>query len=120
MSFSTLASALARAGIIPAEQAEARAHEIAQRDKAIATRRRIHAEQRRAARRRARREADVLAMHEGVARMAAECRERFDRAQGRVDADEIVKVSGVWTWRTGRHAGKPVGAKALAKRGVTK
>jgi len=71
MSFSTLARGLAKAGIIPVEQAEARAHEIAQRDKAIATRRRIHAEKRSAARRLARREADILAMQEALDRMAA-------------------------------------------------
>jgi len=35
-----------------------------------------------------------------------------------VDADEIVRVEGVWVWRTGRHTGKPVSAKALAKRGI--
>ena len=91
MSFSTLARGLAKAGIIPVEQAEDRAHFIAQRDKAIATRRWMHAEKRRAARRRARREADILAMREGMERMAAECREQFDRAEGRVRADEIVK-----------------------------
>lgn len=66
MSFSTLARGLAKAGIIPVEQAEARAHHNAQRDKAIATRRRMHAEKRAEARRRARREANILAMAEAL------------------------------------------------------
>jgi hypothetical protein len=117
--FSTLAAALAAATLVTRERAEERGREIAQKDALDAREARRLAwergEQRRkveAARARERRD-------QAREEQARSDRERFEAARGAaLAADEIVKVEGVWTWRTGRHAGKAVSAKALAKRGI--
>lgn len=118
MAFGTLAHGLAKAGIIDSAKAEERDHEIAKREALDAREARREAGKRIEARRKARRAEAKVARAEAVARITAEDRERFERAQRRVDADEIVRVEGVWVWRTGRHTGKPVGRKALVKRGI--
>ena len=116
--FASMATALARMGLATPEQAEARGRAIAAREATEAREARRLAWQRGEARREARRAEARDRRIAAVAAQVAEDRKRFERSQHRVDADEIVRVEGVWVWRTGRHAGKTVSAKALAKRGI--
>ena len=102
--FSTLAHALAQTGLVSTSAAKAEGDRITRAEAREAREARMEAGKRRKAQK--------------VARAVAQDRRQFEAREG-LDCDEIVKVSGVWMWRTGRHMGKPVGAKALAKRGVT-
>ena len=117
MGFNTFAHALAQTGLVTTEQARRRGREIAAQEALAAREARRVAWERGEKRRQARREEARDRRVAAVAAQAAEDRAQFE-ARESLDADEIVKVEGVWVWRTGRHAGKTVGAKALAKRGI--
>lgn len=102
--FSTLAYALAQTGLVTDSAAKAEGDRITRAEAREAREARMEAGKRRKA--------------QAVRRQTARDRRQFE-AREVFDCDEMVLVEGVWTWRTGRHTGKPVGAAALAKRGVT-
>ena len=118
MGFHTFAHALAQTGLVTTEQAAARGREIAAQEALEAREARRVAWERGEARREKRRAEARNRRVAAVAVQTAEDRHQFEAREVTLDADEIVRVEGVWVWRTGRHKGKPVGAKALAKRGI--
>ena len=118
MAFATFAQALVTAKVVTQGVADLHHDRIARSDAETDMERRRAASKRGQERRRAHKEREAERRGESVDRVTARTRESFDRAGAVMDTDDIVKVSGVWLWRKGPHRGKPVSAKALAKRHI--
>ena len=118
MAFGTLAQSLADAGVVTQGVADLHHDRIKRADVEADMERRRAASERGRERRRAREEREEQRRGESVDRVTARTRARFDRTGAAMNADDIVKAAGVWVWRTGPHRGKPVSAKALAKRHI--
>jgi hypothetical protein len=118
MAFGTLSQALANAGVVTQGVADLHHDRIKRADADADMERRRAASKRGEERRRARKEREAGRRSEAVSHVAARTRASFDRTGAAVVADDIVKVRGVWVWRKGAHRGKPVSAKALAKRHI--
>lgn len=115
--FATMSAAFAAFGLAADKAVAEHNSRITREDEAVARDARRAAWKRGEKRREARAAREAEQRRESIARVAAEDRRQFEDREV-FDCDDIVKVSGVWVWRKGAHRGKPVGAKALAKRHI--
>ena len=118
MGFSIMASALAQTGLRTRTQAEREGARIAQAEAEEARAARKAAWEAGEARRKASFERAKAARRAAVSLQVAASRAAFEAAPEVFDREDVIKVRGVWTWRRGRWAGRPVAEETLRKNGL--